>query len=301
MRTLCVFTIGVGIALIPGCSTQSQSQKQPTTTPIPSQSNDLVVVSAVYGTETYYADVTNQVDDLLHHQDGGFLAKPEWLRADPAPSWDKTLVIVYESKGRRNVFTTSEGGRMSLEQLKLAKDWPIKVALKFVKVDSEEIHDENNSGANAVDGNPNTFWHTEYQAKKPDYPHEIVIELVPPSEIKGFAYLPRQDPSENGGIKDYEFYVSNDGMNFGEPIKKGEFKPGKEEKIEKFQPVKCRFIKLKALSEINGGPWAAAAEIRVIQIGEDDTMKNRWRSSTRPEVPRNFYPKSDAGAVPDFR
>ncbi|HEY1787597.1 MAG TPA: discoidin domain-containing protein [Verrucomicrobiae bacterium] len=143
-----------------------------------------------------------------------------------------------------------------------------KVKLKFVKVDSEETNGEDGYGKNAVDGNPNTYWHTEWNRNSPGLPHEIIIELVPPSVIKGFTYLPRQDESDHGTIKDYEFYVSNDGTNFGEPIKKGEFETGKEEKIETFDPIKCRFIKLRAISEINGLPWTSAAEIRVIQNGE---------------------------------
>jgi hypothetical protein len=139
-----------------------------------------------------------------------------------------------------------------------------KVKLKFVKVDSEEPQDENNYGRNAVDGDPNTYWHTQWQSNSPPLPHEIIIELVPPSVIKGFTYLPRQDLSDHGTIKDYEFYVSDDGKNFGQPVKKGAFEPGKEEKIKTFEPIKCRFIKLKALSEINGLPWTSAAEIGVI-------------------------------------
>ena len=143
------------------------------------------------------------------------------------------------------------------------------ITLKFVSVDSEETKGENGYGKNAVDGDPNTIWHTQWQRQSPGLPHEIVIELVPPSIINGFSYLPRQDPSDHGTIKDYEFYTSDDGTNFGPPVKTGTFKPGKEEKIETFEPVKCRFIKLKALSEINDLPFTSAAEIRVLQLGED--------------------------------
>jgi hypothetical protein len=297
MKTHCWFAIGVGMALVAGCASQSKVPKPPAPATISSRSDDLLVVSAVYGSDIYFADVTRRVDDLLHDRDGAFMASAEWLRADPMPGWNKALVIVYEFKGRRQMFTAGEGHKVSLEQLKLAKeeDAPaVKVTLKVVKVDSEETQADIDSGANAVDDDPNTIWHTEWQANQPGPPHEIVIELVPPSEIKGFAYLPRQDGSENGCIKDFEFYVSDDGINFGEPLKKGEFKPGKEEKIETIRPVKCRFIKLKALSEMNGGPWTSAAEIRVIQMGEDATVKSHWRSLTRPTAPPN-------GEVPDVR
>jgi len=297
MKTHDWFAMGVSVALAAGCASQSQGPKPSAPATSSSPSDDLLVVSAVYGSDIYFADVTRRVDDLLHHRDGAFVTSAEWLRADPTPGWNKELVIVYEFKGRRHISTTGEGRRVSLGQLELAKEGdapPVKVTLKVVKVDSEEIQADNDCGANAVDDNPNTIWHSEYQANKPGLPHQIVIELVPPSEIKGFAYLPRQDGSENGGIKDFEFYVSDDGINFGKPLKEGEFKPGKEEKIETFQPVKCRFIKLKALSEINGGPWTSAAEIRVIQMGEDAAVKSHWRSIAQPAVP-------PSATLPDVR
>lgn len=139
-----------------------------------------------------------------------------------------------------------------------------QIKLKFVKVDSEETAGENGAGANAVDGNPNTFWHTQWQDATPECPHEIVVELVPPSTIKGFTYLPRQDGNENGTIKDYEFYVSDDGKDFGQPVKKGAFAAGSDKKTVTFDPVKCQFIKLKALSEVNDQAWTSAAEITVI-------------------------------------
>ena len=66
---------------------------------------------------------------------------------------------------------------------------PVKVTLKVVKVDSEETAGENGKGANAVDGDPNTIWHTQWQDATPECPHEIVIELTPATTIKGFTYL----------------------------------------------------------------------------------------------------------------
>lgn len=142
---------------------------------------------------------------------------------------------------------------------------PVKVMLKVVRVDSEETAGENGKGANAVDGDTGTLWHTQWQNGSPLCPHEIVIELIPPATIKGFTYLARQDDSENGTIKDYEFYVSSDGDDFGLPVAKGTFDGGKDLKTVNFAPKQCRFVKLKALSEINGEAWTSAAEIGVVQ------------------------------------
>ena len=165
-----------------------------------------------------------------------------------------------------------------------------ELKLRVVSVDSEETGAQDNSGANAVDGNPNTYWHTQWQGGNPGLPHEIIIELIPPSIIKGFRYLPRQDESDHGTIKDYEFYVSDDGTNFGQPVNKGTFEPGKAEKITTFAPVKCRFLKLRAISEVTGQPWTSAAEIGVIQAGEEAVLKDYWRGNLGP-VKRDATPQ----------
>ncbi len=139
-----------------------------------------------------------------------------------------------------------------------------EITLKVLKVDSEEKAGEDGKASNAVDGNPGTFWHTQWQDASPQHPHEITIELSEPATIKGFTYLPRQDQNENGSIKDYEFFVSDDGKEFGEPVKKGSFSSGKDKKTIMFEPKHCRYFKLRALSEINGQAWTSAAEIGIV-------------------------------------
>src|SRR5262249_37637336 len=143
---------------------------------------------------------------------------------------------------------------------------PAKPTLKVVKVDSEETGGENGRGANAVDGDPSTIWHTQWEEASPRPPHEIIIELNPPSRIKGFVYLPRQDSEDHGNIRDYEFYLSDDQKDFGQPVKKGAFSDpdSKDRKTVTFEAKSCRFIKLKALSEVNDEAWTSAAEISVI-------------------------------------
>jgi hypothetical protein len=140
-----------------------------------------------------------------------------------------------------------------------------KLTLKVVKVDSEETSGEDGKGANAVDGDPNTWWHTKWSDDNPEHPHEIIIELSRACKISGFTYLPRQDEQVNGTIKDYEFYVSDDGKDFGKLVKNGRLDEGKTIKTIRFEPRQCKFIKLKAISEINDQPWTSAAEIGVIE------------------------------------
>jgi len=71
------------------------------------------LISAVYGSGTSFADVTDRVKSLLDEPDACFYANPPWLGADPTPGWNKALVIVYEVKGQRRTFTAGENGEVS--------------------------------------------------------------------------------------------------------------------------------------------------------------------------------------------
>jgi len=53
-----------------------------------------------------------------------------------------------------------------------------KLTLKVVKVDSEETAGEDGRGINAVDGNPNTIWHTQWKDASPAHPHEIILAAL---------------------------------------------------------------------------------------------------------------------------
>lgn len=117
MKTLHLLVIAASIAFVAGCASPSNDPRQHPPTAISSPSAGWLVVSAVYGSGVHYTDVTYRVDELLRQPNVEFFARPEWLHADPTPGWNKALVIIYEFNGRRHIFTTGEGGRVSLGQL----------------------------------------------------------------------------------------------------------------------------------------------------------------------------------------
>ncbi len=84
---------------------------------IPTQANPMRLISAVYGSGTKFADVTDRVNNLLKKESVQFFAHPNWLGADPTPGWNKELVIIYEFKGCRHIFMAGEGGAVSAEVL----------------------------------------------------------------------------------------------------------------------------------------------------------------------------------------
>jgi hypothetical protein len=91
-----------------------------------------------------------------------------------------------------------------------------------------------------------------------------VIDLGKESTIRGFRYMARQDGGWNGALKDVEFSVSNDPEEFGKPILKVALRKTRSAQDIKCKPIKGRYVRLRALSEVNGGPWASIAEIGVI-------------------------------------
>jgi hexosaminidase len=130
-------------------------------------------------------------------------------------------------------------------------------------VDSQETIGENGSASNAIDGDPDTIWHTQWRGSAPGYPHEIQVDLGAASSVCAFRYLPRQN-GVNGTVDRYDIYLSSDGNTWGQPIASGRFgNTGQGEKWVPLPETGARYVRFVTLSEINGGPWTSAAEIGV--------------------------------------
>lgn len=138
-----------------------------------------------------------------------------------------------------------------------------KSAWHVTYVDSQETSAENGAGTNAIDSATGTIWHTQWQAAQPPCPHEIRVDLGTSYDVDGFRYLPRQDGGTNGRIGQYEFYVSADGTNWGTVVASGTFADDATEKSVSFTKRTGRYVRLRALSATNGGPYTAMAELNV--------------------------------------
>ena len=98
-----------------------------------------------------------------------------------------------------------------------------------VTASSEEFAGENGAAVNAIDGNPNSIWHTEWasqpgNANDPRHPHHFVIAMAEGQSVAGLSYLPRPG-NGNGTIRDFAVYFSNDGESWGDPVYTGTFTP----------------------------------------------------------------------------
>ncbi len=125
-----------------------------------------------------------------------------------------------------------------------------------------------NDALKAIDGNTGTFWHTPWGGNVVKPPHSLVVDFGKGYKLAGLILTPRQGGSSNGVIKDYEVYLSNDGLNWGTSVLKGTL-PSSGSKgdytIRLNKDRVARFIKLVVKSGYNG-PWASLAELDVLAV-----------------------------------
>ena len=136
--------------------------------------------------------------------------------------------------------------------------------IKVLKASSENKSNDK-LASYAIDGKPNTIWHTQFSNGLKSHPHEIILDLGKPMLIEGFRYLARQEGGWNGAFADTEFTVSNSPELFSSnPLKITFKKTNLVQSADLKTPISGRYVKIKIISEVNNGPWASAAELGII-------------------------------------
>jgi len=132
-------------------------------------------------------------------------------------------------------------------------------------VDSEELDNAVTKPAeNAFDGDIDTSWQSEWLLSSPPPPHEIQIDLRGTFLIDGFRYYPHQNTS-TGRVEMYEFYVSTDGINWGDPVSVGFFPYNAvTEQQVIFQTQIARYVRFVGVRAINNNSVISVAEFNIL-------------------------------------
>jgi hypothetical protein len=139
----------------------------------------------------------------------------------------------------------------------------VQLGARVIEVDSEDSVN-GNYGRNVSDGDPETIWHTKWTPANDPMPHHLIIDLGSEVSLKGMTYLPRQDMA-NGRIADAEVYCSTEPNAWGAPVVRTSWPNTDQLQTLVFkQPVRARYLKVVALSEVNGNPFAGIAELDVL-------------------------------------
>lgn len=145
-----------------------------------------------------------------------------------------------------------------LQGLLPSKDW------KLVRCSSENGANKKYA-INAIDGDPDTLWHTRFSGGIVPPPHELVIDLGASRSIRGFVCLGRQDQGWNGAVKDVECFIGDTPDRFGEPVAKASLLRNKEAQEIKCAPAQGRYVQLRILSDHAGLGFASLAEFGVVE------------------------------------
>lgn len=206
-------------------------------------------------------DVADRHPDLLARMKG--YARESHVPVQPGTFTDRTR----HERDRKAKWgsTSAEADDFGRRSNRIVDDDLIPATeMKVIRCSSENSPNDRRA-IYAVDGNPRTVWHSQFAGGLATPPHELVIDLGAVYEIRGFRYLARQDASWNGAFAQTEFYVSNLPDIFGEPVVRTTFKKVRLPQVADCkEPMRGRYVLVRILSEVNGKPWASAAEIGVI-------------------------------------
>jgi len=144
--------------------------------------------------------------------------------------------------------------------------------------------------ANAIDGDPNTFWMAGTQKDATRNNQELTVVFPKAVAFAGLAIMPRQNHREHeGDVREYAVRISDDGTNWRE-IKRGSlvstFDP---QTIEFDAAITAKFVKFVSLSGFGTDKTTALADIAVIYGGpklpddESDLEYKRVKSAS-PDI-----------------
>lgn len=101
-----------------------------------------------------------------------------------------------------------------------------------------------------VDGDINTFWHSQWSGGWQDWPHVIIIDMNERCEVLSIDYYGRQSGGD-ANAKDMEFFISEDGNDWASI---GKFEAKKTTALQMFDTEDCegRYLKLEITSSHDG-------------------------------------------------
>ncbi len=196
------------------------------------------------------AKMTTVIEESHEPARPGTYTTRERHERDRRAKWGTSLPQQAPGAGKMN--RIKEKGLIPFEEMKLLSS-------------SSENRSNNRKATFAIDGRPDTLWHSSWSDGLNAHPHELVIDLGSPCNITGFRYLARQDGGWNGAFAETEFYVSNSPTSFTECAVKVSFtKTRKVQSARCKKPAHGRYVKVRVLSEVNGKAWGSAADLGVV-------------------------------------
>ncbi|MFC6706461.1 endo-alpha-N-acetylgalactosaminidase family protein [Flexivirga alba] len=266
-------TTGAACASI---STPSTTDLNPggTTTVVTSFTNnedtDATNVGMTLGTlpTGWNAQVTTKDGNLFTDVKPGQTVQTSWLVTVPKDAAGTSAPITPSATYFNNCATKTADTTATLT---VATQSTIPTSAMTATADSENLTSGAAEGpvGNVLDGDPNTIWHTEYDPDITSYPHWVQLALDKSYTVSGVGYQDRQSGGPNGRVKDYQIFVSDDGVTWTK-VAGGSFVDQPAMQAVPFAPTSAKYVKFEFDNALNAQPFAAAAELRV--FGESSAV-----------------------------
>ena len=118
-----------------------------------------------------------------------------------------------------------------------------------------------------VDGNYNTYWHSQYSPET-TMPQEVIVQLPSAKSIYKMAYIARHN-NLNGCAKDYEIQVSKDNKEY-KTVKSGQLKNVNGPQYINFAPSEeIQYVKFITKTTHSGGKYTAIGELEFYEYTKD--------------------------------
>lgn len=208
----------------------------------------------------------------------GATAKTTWIITTPAGAAG-TSAVIHPSATYFNNCTTKTVDSDS--NLSVSGQAMVPASSMTATADSENLDSGPGEGpvANVLDGDLGSIWHTQYDPTVTNYPHWVQLDLHGEYTVSGFGYQGRQSGGQNGKVKGYTVFTSEDGTTWTQ-VATGNLVDTTAMQNVSFAPVAAKFVKFQADSALNGLQFAAAAEMRV--YGTGGTAATGFAPAPRP-------------------
>ncbi len=190
--------------------------------------------------------------------------------------------------GPAQVFTTAipffDGGTIAatadrnglLTSAQMQHSFPRMLDRSAWKITSSSEQVGEGDAKHAIDGDPNTFWHSQYSPAQGKPPFDVVLDLGKNELLNGLRYLPRQD-ADNGHVKEFEVQTSTDNKQWTTAIN-GRLRDSNDWQTLRFKrPTIARYVKFIHESEVRGRSLATIAELDVITADKPASEKSSVR------------------------
>lgn len=119
-----------------------------------------------------------------------------------------------------------------------------KSGWKVISFSSQETSGEGSNGlaSQIIDGDANTYWHSQWQGTQAKYPHYFVIDMQKIQSIGGFEFT--MSGGANRYIKAYDIYVSDDNTTWQKVISDNGAPNQQTFQVRLDSVVNARYIKL---------------------------------------------------------